>query len=95
MAVDCRFEPVGATNQSPHHTGEVGDSPDEALRVAAKESQFDGMVDELTVAMDEPDRRLYVYQSAGRNYQALIFRHGPAAKGTGVDPDGMAWWLES
>jgi hypothetical protein len=28
-------------------------------------------------------------------YQAAIFRHGPAAKGAGVDEDGIAWWLES
>ncbi len=37
--VDCRFEPIGATNRSPYNTGAVGDSPDDALRVAVKESQ--------------------------------------------------------
>lgn len=93
--VDCHFAPLGATNKSPYNNGEVGDSPDEALRLAVKESQFDGIVDQLWVAKDEPDRRLYVYQRQGRNYQAAIFHRGPAAKGTGVDAGGVGWWLES
>jgi hypothetical protein len=95
QVVDFYFEPLGATNESPYNTGEVGDSPDDALRLAVKEGQFDGVFDDLVVRKDEPDRRLYVYQRGGRNYQAAIFHHGPAAKGTGVDEDGIAWWLES
>ena len=50
QVVDCNFEPIGATNQSPYNTGEVGDSADDALRLAVKESQFDGIVDNLMVA---------------------------------------------
>jgi hypothetical protein len=95
QVVDCHFEPIGATNQSPYNTGEVGDSADDALRLAVKEGQFDGILDDLMVAKDEPGRRLYVYQRGGRNYQAAIFHEGPATKGTGVDADGLAWWLES
>ncbi|GAA3642884.1 hypothetical protein [Microlunatus ginsengisoli] len=95
QVVDCHFGALGRTNPSPYNNGEVGDSADEALRLAVKESQFDGVVDDLVVAKDEPDRRLYVYQRGGRNYQAAIFRHGPATKGTGVGEDGLAWWLES
>lgn len=95
QVVNCHFKPIGATNPSPYNTGEVGDSANDALRLAVKESQFDGIVDDLVVAKDEPGRRLYVYQHGGRNYQAAVFHEGPAAPGTGVDADGIAWWLES
>ena len=95
QVVNCHFKPIGATNQSPYNTGEVGDSANEALRLAMKEGQFDGLFEDLVVAKDERGRRLYVYQRGGRNYQAAIFREGPATEGTGVDEDGIAWWLES
>ncbi len=92
---DCDYEVVGASKVSPFTGGEVGSTPEKALREAYDEGAWDGVDEGLQIARKEEDRILYMLQVEGRNKQAVIVRHGPAVKGTGAGPDGIAWWVES
>jgi hypothetical protein len=71
--------------------GATGDSPAQALEVAASEAGYGGSQDGLRVAKQEDDRVLYVLEVGGIVKQAVIVRDGPATEGAG----GPGWYVES
>jgi len=86
--VECRTPVTGGFSDGVYDNGAAADDPDGALDNARSEWGFDGAQDGFTVAAQDDDRALYVYEVDGVAKQALIVHDGET-----IDGDG--WYLES